>query len=153
MGSDDLPEPDAELPPHRAEWAIKRKVIEEIAEVLNASSEVSNLTKLTRDLINVEKRETTGIGEGIAIPHIRTLRTRSFVMGFCRSEKGLRYGAIDGEPVHLFFPMIAPPHDDRRYLRVLKDLATILQEPGCQEMLRSAETPDEVIWGLQSFAP
>ncbi len=153
MQVDDLPEPDDDLPPHRAEWIVKERAIEEVAEVLYASEEIANLSKLTRDLINAEKCTTTGIGEGIAIPHARTLRTRTFVMGFCRSPKGVRFGAVDGEPVHLFFPLVAPPYEDRTYLRVLRDLATIIQEPGCRDLLLHAESADEIIWGLQTFAP
>ncbi|MEM7260699.1 MAG: PTS sugar transporter subunit IIA [Planctomycetota bacterium] len=153
MASDALEEPSEELPEERREWSEKESVIEELVEVLAASGEVANVSKLQRDLLNVEKRTTTGIGDGIAIPHVRTLRERTFVMGFCRSERGLRYASVDAEPVRLFFPMIAPPHDDKLYHRVLGDLATILLEPGCRELLEAAETPDEVIWGLQTFAP
>lgn len=151
MESDSLPDPPEDYPAVRREWYYKEPILRELSEVLEASGEISSSKRIYKDLVFGEKKGTSGIGEGIAIPHVRTLRARKFVMGFCRSERGLPFGAVDEEPVTFFFPMVAPPYDDRLYLRVYQDLARALSDPLCQETLRGAETPDDVIWGLQSF--
>lgn len=151
MRCDELPDPPEEMKPERRVWYYKDAILEELSEVLADSGEIASAKRIYKDLRFSEKQGSTGIGEGIAIPHVRTLRARKFVMGFVRSDRGLPYGSMDDEPVQFFFPMVAPPYDDRLYLRVYQDLARALSDPLCRETLRGAESPDDVIWGLQSF--
>ncbi len=142
-----------ELPPVRRLWLEKERILEELVEVLSGSGQISSSRKLFTDLVNRERRQSSGIGDGIAIPHLRTLRARSFVMGFCRSERGLSFGSIDDQPVKLFFPMVAPPHDDRHYLRILRALAVILQSEGCRKILETTDSPHEIIRCMQDHSP
>ena len=102
-------EPEGELPPDFAPGdrrnlaRIQESVIEELAELLSKSGEVSNPSRLFRDLFNREKKAATSVGQGIAIPHVRTLQAKSFIMAFGRSAEGLPFETPDGEPVRLFF--------------------------------------------------
>ena len=57
--------------------------------------------------------------------------------------------APDGEPVHLFFAMLAPPYDDRTYLKVYKDLALLLLDPEHFEIFSRADTPDEILRNME----
>ena len=71
-------------------------------------------------------------------------------MAFGRSKEGLPFAAPDEEPVHLFFAMAAPPYDDRRYLKVYRDLATALLDASVIDGLQEVEDPSEVLYILKN---
>ncbi len=130
----------------------KHLVMAELAAVLGRAEEVINPTKLLRDLEHREHNASTAIGNGLAIPHLRTMQARGFVMGLARAEgEGLFYGQPDQEPVRLFFLMAAPPYDDRLYHQVHKEVATILNDEDTVNLLMYATTPQEVFNILRQF--
>ncbi len=94
-----------------------------------------------RDLVweMLHQRETlgsTGIGKGVAIPHGRTTAASSVFIAFGKSTKGIDFDAIDKKPVHLFFMVIAPPHDEGNiYLPVLGTLVTVLNDKNNRDRL------------------
>jgi PTS system fructose-specific IIC component len=100
---------------------------------------------LLNDFIHRERKATTGIGNGIAIPHIRSMQAKEFIMGFARSREGFDFDSLDGEPTHVFFIMAAPPYDDNLYLKVFKALAENLQYESFRQELMSAEEPYDII--------
>jgi len=128
---------------------VRESVVAEITELLEATGEVGNPKRLFRDLHDREKRAGTAVGQGIAFPHVRTLQVKSFVMAFARSVEGLPFGAPDEEPVHLFFAMVAPPYDDKVYLRTYKSLATLLLQPDYYAQFLSVEDPGEILRTLE----
>ncbi len=144
------PEDEEELSP-KLLWDVKRAVLEELVELLERSDEIRNPSKALTDLYNRERKATTAIGNGIAVPHVRTIQAKSFVIGLCRTEEGLPFDSLDGEPVHVFIPMVAPPYDDSLYLRVFKAIAELVQYPRFMEKLMEAESPHEVIRVIKSF--
>ena len=147
------------VPPEEGEGAARRRVrhdqeaaIAEIAELLNASEAVVNASKLTRDLINRERKATTAIHPGIAIPHVRTLQVRRFVMGLARPlGDGLPFGAPDGSLTRLFLPLVSPPYDDRTYLLVYRELAQLLSDEELVGRLLAAPDVQEVFNILRAF--
>ena len=128
---------------------IREGVISELVELFEATGEVANASRLFRDLFNREKKAVTAVGEGVAFPHVRTLQVKSFVMAFARSREGLPFEAPDGEPVKLFFAMVAPPYDDRTYLKVYRALATLLLQPENYELFMTATQPSEILRALE----
>jgi mannitol/fructose-specific phosphotransferase system IIA component (Ntr-type) len=124
---------------------MKGKVLEEIVELFDKSGKVVNRSKLYTDLYNRERKATTGIGEGVAIPHVRTMQAKDLVVVFARSRKGVEFGAIDGMPVNLFFGVVAPPYNDRVYLEVYRQLGLILRMAGAREALLLAPDEDHII--------
>jgi len=142
---------DAEndLSPKKRLWKTKHAVLEELVDLLDRSGKVCNKKKLFVDLFNREKKASTGIGKGIAFPHVRTMQARDFAMGFARSTRGFDFDSMDKKPVHLFFVMVAPPYDDTLYLRVFKSLASLLQYDSLREELLSAESEHEIIRAIR----
>ena len=142
---------DAEndLSPKKRLWKTKHAVLEELVDLLDQSGKVCNKKKLFVDLFNREKKASTGIGKGIAFPHVRTMQARDFAMGFARSTRGFDFDSMDKKPVHLFFVMVAPPYDDTLYLRVFKSLASLLQYDSLREELLSAESEHEIIRAIR----
>jgi PTS system fructose-specific IIC component len=128
---------------------IREEVIAELVELFVATGEVGNPSRFFKDLYYREKKATTAVGEGIAIPHVRTLQVKSFVMVFARSSAGLPFRAPDGEPVHLFFGLAAPPYDDRTYLKVYGSLARVLLEPEHKEEFLRAGEPSGILRRLE----
>ncbi len=141
---------DGEITP-KILWEIKRDLLEEMVDLLCLSGEIGNRNKALQDLYNRERKATTAVGHGIAIPHVRTKQAKSFVIGFVRSRDGQQFDSLDGKPVHVFFPMVAPPYDDSLYLRVFRSLAELVRYPTFMEMLMSAETPFEVLRAIRKM--
>ncbi|UCC44502.1 MAG: PTS sugar transporter subunit IIA [Candidatus Zixiibacteriota bacterium] len=133
-------------------WRQKSKelIIHELVDLLESGYRIGNRSKLVLDFINREKKATTGIGGGIAIPHIRTKQAKDFMIAFARSTAGYDFGSLDDKPAHMFFVMAAPPYDDALYLKVFKSLAEMLQYDGLREELMAAQSPGEVIRALRS---
>src|SRR3990172_10459536 len=126
---------------------IKELLVKEFVDILCKSGKVQSSNKLYTDLLNRERKASTAIGEGIAIPHVRSMHVREFLMGFARSSAGYEYAAPDGEPVHLFFLMVSPNYEENLYLKVYKELANLLKFEELREKLLNASTVQEVIWG------
>lgn len=138
---------DPEEPLNPEKWArvTKEKLLWELVELLERSGNVKNRKRLFGDLYNREKKASTGIGHGIALPHVRTMQVSDFVVGFARSREGYEFGSLDGGLVHLFFVMAAPPYDDQLYLRVFKSLAELLHFDHFRRRLLEASSEYEVI--------
>lgn len=143
--ADPVIEDDSPVNPERILRDSKENIINELAELLDRSGNVRNLKRLAKDLFLREKKASTGIGKGIAIPHVRTIQVSEFIIGFARSSAGLDFDAPDNKPVHLFFPMAAPPDDDNLYLKVFKALAEAFKFKTFISDLMKAEDEYEVI--------
>jgi mannitol/fructose-specific phosphotransferase system IIA component (Ntr-type) len=145
----------ADLPegwtPERLAWSVKERVLGEIVRLFAASGKIGNVRKFGVDLLNRERKSSTAIGGGIAIPHVRTMQAREFIFCFARSTPGVEFGAPDGAPVHFFFGVVAPPHDDRLYLEVYKEIAVAFGSDETKEALRAAGDEHEVIRVLSAF--
>ncbi|MFH1686421.1 MAG: PTS sugar transporter subunit IIA [bacterium] len=135
----------------REKWCQRGKelILSELVSLLETDNRVGNRTKLVLDFVNREKKATTGIGDGIAIPHIRSLQAKEFMIGFGRSTKGYEFDALDGLPVHMFFVMAAPPYDDNLYLKVFKSLMEMLQYDSFRQELMNAKQPGELIRSIR----
>jgi mannitol/fructose-specific phosphotransferase system IIA component (Ntr-type) len=123
----------------------KEAVVAELARLVETSGRISNAHKLLTDLLNRERKASTAVGRGVAIPHVRTIQAKDLVIAFARSTPGVPYDAPDGAPVHLFFVLVAPPYDDQVYLKFYKAVGDVLAAPGVRETLLQSRDPHEVI--------
>lgn len=130
---------------------IKEGVLREIVELLDRTGKVANPSKLLVDLMNRERKSSTAVGNGLAIPHVRTMQAREFAMAFARSRRGLDFDAPDGRPVHLFICCVAPPYDDRVYTQVYKRLGQVFGRPATFRELLEAHDEHEVVRILSRF--
>ena len=90
-------------------------------------------------LKNRESLGSTGLGMGVAFPHGRSLAIPKLMALVAISKKGVEYGAIDGEPIHLFFMFIAPPVEkDNRYLPALGQVVEMIRDDETREKLMKA---------------
>ncbi|MBN1422588.1 MAG: PTS sugar transporter subunit IIA [Planctomycetes bacterium] len=130
---------------------VREAVLREIVELLDASGQVGNPNRLFTDLHNREKKASTALGSGVAMPHVRTIQAKSFVMAFGRAAPGLPFFAPDIEPVRLFFALVSPPYEDKTYLRVYQHLGHVLLDPERKEWLLSATEETEILRILEAF--
>ncbi|NOY88678.1 MAG: PTS sugar transporter subunit IIA [FCB group bacterium] len=129
----------------------KALVLDELVSLLEFSNRIGNRHKLLIDFINREKKATTGIGYGVAIPHVRSKHAKEFMIAFARSTKGYDFDSLDNQLSHLFFIMAAPPYDDSLYLKIFKSLAEILQYQSFREELMSLQNPGELIRAIRAM--
>ena len=142
-------DPDSQLHPAKLLWKRKQAILYELVELLEKSGKVGNPKKLLVDFMNREKKASTGIGHGIAIPHIRSMQAKELIMGFARSEEGYDFDSLDNGSVHLFFVVAAPPYDDALYLKVFKALAQMLRFDYFRDELLNASSEYEIIRAIK----
>jgi fructose PTS system EIIBC or EIIC component len=129
----------------------KERILADLVDILNISGRTGNNCKLLTDFINRERKATTAIGHGIAVPHIRSMQAKEFIMAFARANEGYDFGAADGLPVQLFFIMAAPPYDDNFYLKVFQSLATVLRYESFRQELLDASKPYDIIRAFKNM--
>ena len=122
----------------------KASALTRLAEIAAAQAKIDP-AQLETAIWDREKLMSTGIGHGIAVPHVRTYQAKEFIIAVGRSAEGIEFEAPDQEPVHLFFCMAAPQYDDKLYLKVFKALAENLQFDYFRESLLAAEQEYDII--------
>jgi PTS system nitrogen regulatory IIA component len=129
----------------------KAGILAELVNGLVAGS--PNITKQDAILQMLESREalgSTAVGPGVAFPHGRTLAVQRLTVLVGRSQKGVDFDSVDGEPTHLFFVLIAPPQDSgHKYIKSLAALTDRLQDAALRDKLMAAETYDDFCTVLQ----
>lgn len=123
----------------------KKDTIKEIVKLLFDAGKIENPEKIEEKLIQREKEGTTGIGGGIAIPHIMAKEVSGTIMAFGRKKEGLKFDAIDKEPVRLIFLLLGPKGEESIHLKLLCRLSRLLHDTQFKEALIRAEREEEII--------
>ncbi|NLA73870.1 MAG: PTS sugar transporter subunit IIA [Deltaproteobacteria bacterium] len=122
----------------------KNLAIEELADLIVKSNTSINKDDLVRILLEREKLGSTGIGEGVAIPHGKVPDITEPIISFGRSENGLDFDSMDGLPVHLFFLLVAPENSANIHLKALARIAKILKNQVLRKQLLEAKTREDI---------
>jgi PTS system nitrogen regulatory IIA component len=135
----------------REEWVVpelqgtdKRSILKELSNVLVKPCQVASTDELLQILLEREKLGSTGIGEGIAIPHGRLKRLKTFFISFGRSLKGVDFDSIDHHPSQLFFLVMAPENSAVDNLKLLGRIVTLLKDTSFKKRLLEAKTQKEI---------
>ena len=97
-----------------------------------------------KDILAREAQSSTGIGEGIAMPHAKDSAVQRATVLFAKSQNGVEYDALDGQPVYLFFMIAAPEGANDTHLQALAGLSSLLINPQLVADLKQAQTPEDV---------
>ncbi|MBP2058137.1 PTS system fructose-specific IIC component [Lactobacillus colini] len=143
MKIEDLLSPDLMIMDLKA--TNKEDAIKEMADLEVAQGVVNNEDEFIKSIWARENESTTGIGDGIAMPHARNEYINRAAVLFAKSSEGLDYNSLDGQPVHLFFMITAPAGADNTHLQALAKLSSLLINPDVVAALKSAAKPEEVI--------
>ena len=133
------------------EWVVpdlqgtdKSSVLRELSGVLVKPSQVTSQDELFHVLAEREKLESTGIGEGIGIPHGRLKKLKTFFVAFGRSAKGVDFDSIDRKPTFLFFLVLAPENAAVNNLKLLGRIVTLLKDTSFKRRLMESSTRKEL---------
>jgi PTS system fructose-specific IIC component len=124
---------------------IKDQVIDELAQALDESGKVHDIEAFKEAIHKREQESTTGIGDGIAIPHAKNKSVNEPTIVFGRSLSGVDYEALDGQPSNLFFMIAVPEGANNEHLNALSRLSTYLMDLEFKEKLLNCESEDEVL--------
>ena len=131
----------------------KPEILRELVRLISRGVEISDEDAIFEALMEREKLSSTGIGNGIAIPHCLTPQVRDTHMAFARKLDGARFDSADNQPVALFFLLVGPEDNPNLHLQVLSKLARYLHDSGFCDRLLAAESPGEVIEAFRSKEP
>jgi len=123
----------------------KTAVIEEMIQSLVKQGYVTDFKTFKEGILAREALTSTGLGEGIAMPHSKNSAVKEATVLFAKSNKGVDYESLDGQPTDLFFMIAAPEGANDTHLAALAELSQYLMKDGFADKLRKVSSPDEVI--------
>ncbi|MFP6606409.1 MAG: PTS sugar transporter subunit IIA [Myxococcota bacterium] len=127
----------------------KDAVLEELARAVAEVEPSLNAERLQEVLTDREALQSTGIGEGVAIPHGKISGLDHIVASFARSVKGVDFQSIDGQPTHLFFLLVVPEHSGGQHLKALARISRFFRDAEFRQKLISAASLDDVFRSIE----
>lgn len=130
------------------------EIIEEMVELAVKNKEISHNDAETvkNALIEREKSMSTGIGNGVAIPHCSTSKVSSIITVMALTPKGLNFEAIDNEPVKIVILLIVPKDKLTQHIKTLANIAKMMSDAGLREKLLEQKTSDSILKTLKNYA-
>ena len=122
----------------------KEGVIDEMISGLSANGIINDAAVYKEGIMKRESQTSTGLGDGIAMPHAKNKAVIKPAVVFAKSAAGVDYASLDGQPAHLFFMIAAPEGANNVHLEVLASLSRLLINPDFTASLKKAKTPEEV---------
>ena len=123
----------------------KSDVIEGLVNKLDQAGRLNDASEFKKAIKEREEQSSTGIGEGIAIPHAKTAAVKEPAIAFGRTPSGVDYNSLDGQPANLFFMIAASEGANQTHLDTLSKLSTLLMDENFRKELEEARSEDEVI--------
>ena len=123
----------------------KKAVIEEMTQSLVDHGYVTDFETFKEGILAREALTSTGLGDGIAMPHSKNSAVKEATVLFAKSNKGVDYESLDGQPTDLFFMIAAPEGANDTHLAALAELSQYLMKDGFADKLRQVTSPDQVI--------
>ena len=122
----------------------KKEVLYELSEAFLRGDINIDLDAMVEVLLEREKLGSTGIGDGIAIPHGKLPGLENLIVSFGRSHTGIEFDSLDGKPVHIFFLLMAPENSAGQHLKALAKISRMLKEEDFRKKLMNTATLDDI---------
>ena len=122
----------------------KREVIDELCELVASREGICDLESLKRAIWEREDQRSTGIGEGLAIPHGKCASVTQLAMAIGQPTEPLEFGAEDGKPVRLVILLASPTDKIAENIQALGKISRVMTDPAVRERAYNAETADEL---------
>ena len=122
----------------------KQDILKELVDVLADVKDIGDKKLILKALLERESLGSTGIGQGIAIPHGKTDKVSELVSVLAISKKGVNFEALDGEPVYIFFLLVAPKDAAGPHLKALAQISRMLRDTYFCDLLRRCESTEQV---------
>ncbi len=127
----------------------KEGIIRELIDLLANATDIKNKEDLMKSVLGRETLGSTGIGQGVGIPHAKSQNVKELVAAFGLSKNGIDFDSLDGEPVHIFFLLLAPEESAGPHLKALARISRMLKDKYFRELLRKAKDVNEVLHIIQ----
>jgi nitrogen PTS system EIIA component len=122
----------------------KAGVLDELASVIEIASGLPVKGHILKAIEDREKLGTTGIGDGIAVPHGKLRDIKGMLAAFGRSSRGVDFQSMDGKPAHIFFMLVAPEEMAGLHLKALARISRLLKEPSMKKAFIEAKTREDI---------
>lgn len=122
----------------------KKGAIDEMVQKMFDAGRISDIETYKEGILAREAQTSTGLGDGIAMPHAKNSAVKEATVLFAKSQKGVDYEALDGQPTYLFFMIAAPEGANDTHLQALAALSRLLIDADFVGKLKEANTPEEV---------
>jgi len=123
----------------------KEGVIRELVDLLFKAGAIKDKEELINTLLARESLGSTGIGQGIGIPHGKSNKVKDLVAAFGLSHKGVNFDSLDGEPVYIFFLLVAPEESAGPHLKALARISRLLKDKYFRDLLKDAKDEKGII--------
>jgi PTS system nitrogen regulatory IIA component len=123
----------------------KKKIILELVEFIAESKKLKDKKKFLKAIQEREKLGSTGIGNGVAIPHAKSDGVGDFVLAFARKDGGIDFDALDGEKTYLFFILASPKNDIGNHLKIIAKISRVVKDKFIVELLRKAKDKKAIL--------
>ena len=120
------------------------EILRELTDLLGEPQKNIGIDKIVDVLLEREKLGSTGIGDGVAIPHGKLPGISGVLLSFGRSASGISFDSLDEKPAHLFFLLLAPENSAGIHLKVLARISRLLKDSSFRERLMKAKDADEL---------
>jgi len=127
------------------ESASKADALQELAAAVDSSCDAVDQQTLVQVLQEREQVGSTGVGNGVAIPHAKVPGLDRMILCFGRSSNGISFDAVDNRPVHLFVQILSPMGMAREYLQTLAHVSRLLKEEQNRRLLMQATSKEEIL--------
>lgn len=122
----------------------KTEALAEVSEIVTKGPLKLDKRQVYDVLLQREKLGSTGIGDGVAIPHGKISNLEEIIVAFGRSKKGVAFDSIDGKLVHIFFLLLAPESSTSRHLKILAKICRMLKAVNFRKKLMDAESSNDL---------
>ena len=122
----------------------KKGAIDEMVQKMFDAGRISDIETYKEGILAREAQTSTGLGDGIAMPHAKNAAVKEATVLFAKSQAGVDYEALDGQPTYLFFMIAAPEGANDTHLQALAALSRQLIDPDFVAQLKTATTPEEI---------
>ncbi len=129
----------------------KNKVIAELVELISLSGKLKDKKIFYNAILKREKLGSTGIGNGVGIPHAKSGKVDGFIIAFGRHLSGIDFGALDGEKTYLFFILASPEADVGGHLKILADISRLVKDKFIIERLKNARDKKEILKVIKTY--
>jgi PTS system nitrogen regulatory IIA component len=113
----------------------KEEVLRELATAMKEAGVINSVDEAVGVILEREKLGSTGIGDGVAIPHGKMKGLTHLLCAFGRSKTGISFDAVDGKPVHIIFLLLAPEDSAGLHIQMLSRISRVLRDPSFRQRL------------------
>ncbi|MCX8012598.1 MAG: PTS sugar transporter subunit IIA [Desulfobacterota bacterium] len=122
----------------------KKEVLKELVDCIVKKEPEIDSEELLRVLLEREELGSTGIGDGIAIPHGKIKKLKKLIVSFGRSLEGIDFQSMDGKPTHIIFLLIAPENSAGTHLKALARISRLLKDSSFRKNIMEADTSQDI---------